>query len=63
MDRGAADRYYGRSYEPHWYPEGTYNGNRVELKDMTPNEIVAYTKGYKEEESRKDWGDHDFAGG
>ena len=57
MDRGAADKYYGRSYDPHWYPDGTYNGERVELKDMTPDEIVSYTKGYKEEDSRKDWGD------
>jgi len=57
MDRGAADRYYGRSYDPHWYPNGTYNGERVELKDMTPDEIVSYTKGYKEEDSRKDWGE------
>lgn len=57
MDRGAADKYYGRPYNPHWYPDGTYNGERVELKDMTPDEIVSYTKGYKEEDSRKDWGD------
>jgi len=26
------------------------------LQDMTPDEIVAYTKGYNEEEDRKDWG-------
>ena len=57
IDRGAADRYYGRPYDPHWYPEGTGNGSRVELKDMTPDEIVAYTKGFKTEESRKDWGE------
>ena len=31
-DRGSADRYYGRPYDPHWYPEGTGNGKRVELK-------------------------------
>lgn len=52
IDCGAADRYYGRPYDPHWY-----NGKRVELKDMTPDEIVAYTKGFKTEESRKDWGE------
>ena len=22
-DRGSADRYYGRPFEPHWYPQGT----------------------------------------
>lgn len=56
MDRGSADRYYGRPYNPHWYPEGTGKGSRVELQDMTAEEIVAYTKGYNEEEDRKDWG-------
>jgi len=56
MDRGSADRYYGRPFNPHWYPEGTYKGSRVELQDMTADEIVAYTKGFNEEEDRKDWG-------
>ena len=56
MDRGSADRYYGRPYNPHWYPEGTGKGSRIELRDMTVDEIVDYTKGYNEEEDRKDWG-------
>jgi hypothetical protein len=56
MDRGSADRYYGRPYNPHWYPEGTGKGSRVELRDMTAGEIVDYTKGFNEEEDRKDWG-------
>lgn len=55
-DRGSADRYYGRPYTPHYYPEGTYKGKRVTLKDMTADEIAAYTKGFNEEEDRKDWG-------
>jgi len=56
QDRGSADRYYGRPFNPHWYPEGTGKGSRVELQDMTADEIVAYTKGFNEEEDRKDWG-------
>ena len=56
QDRGSADRYYGRPFNPHWYPEGTHKGQRVELQDMTADEIVAYTKGFNEEEDRKDWG-------
>ena len=56
MDRGSADRYYGRPYNPHWYPEGTGKGSRIELRDMTVEEIVDYTKGFNEEEDRKDWG-------
>ena len=55
-DRGSADRYYGRSYSPHWYPAGTGKGSRIELRDMSADEIVAYIKGYNEEENRKDWG-------
>jgi hypothetical protein len=56
MDRGAADRYYGRSYDPHWWPEGTNKGSKVALQDMSVDEICAYTKGFNEEEDRKDWG-------
>ena len=56
MDRGSADRDYGRKYDPHWWPEGTGKGSRIELKDMSVEEICAYTKGFKEEEDRKDWG-------
>ena len=56
MDRGSADRYYHRPYNPHWYPEGTGKGSRIELRDMTVEQIVDYTKGYNEEENRKDWG-------
>ncbi len=56
MDRGSADRYYGRKYDPHWWPEGTGKGSKIELKDMSVEEICAYTKGFNEEEDRKDWG-------
>lgn len=56
QDRGSADRYYGRDYDPHWYPNGTYKGDRIELANMTPAEIVEYTYGYNNEEDRKDWG-------
>lgn len=55
-DRGSADRYYGRPYNPHYYPEGTYKGTRVTMESLTPQEIVDYTRGYNNEEDRKDWG-------
>ena len=58
-DRGGADSYYGRPFDPHYYPKGTYKGTRVEMKDMTPEEIVAYTKGFNDNEEagdKKDWG-------
>ena len=59
-DRGAADSYYGRSYSPHKYLHGTYNGERI--VDLTPEEIESYKAGYEENEAlcnHKDWG-HDF---
>lgn len=55
QDRGSADRYYGRPYDPHWWPEGTGRGMRVEMSEMTEDEIEAYTYGYDNEEDRKIW--------
>jgi len=57
-DRGSADSYYGRSFGPHYFAGSSYNTERVELKDMTVEEIVAYTKGYRENEESgnyKEW--------
>ena len=44
FDRGSADSYYGRPRDPHWYPEGSYNG--VKVTDLNPIEIQAYMAGY-----------------
>ena len=30
FDRGSADSHYGRPQDPHWYPEGSYRGDRIE---------------------------------
>ena len=49
-DRGSADSYYRRSYNPHYYLGDTGNSPRVTLKDMTPDEIVAYTAGFNDNE-------------
>lgn len=54
-DRGSADYYYGRPHNPHWYPEGSYRGKRIEEADMTVEEIQAYDAGYEEETERKNW--------
>ena len=56
QDRGSADAYYGRRFDPHWWPEGTGKGIRVEMADMTKEQIEEYTYGYDNEEDRKDWG-------
>lgn len=55
-DRGSADRYYGRGFNPHFFKGDTHRSELVELKDMTADEITAYTVGFREETGRKDWG-------
>lgn len=54
FDRGSADSYYGRSYEPHYYVGATHQSERVELSAMTAEEIVAYTAGYNWNETYGD---------
>jgi hypothetical protein len=54
-DRGSADAYYGRHKDPHYWPEGTHRGKRVEAKDMTPEELAAYNEAYDNETDRKNW--------
>jgi hypothetical protein len=57
-DRGSADSYYGRLFDPHYYVEGTGTSPRVELGDMTAEEITAYTAGYRDNEqfgNKKNW--------
>lgn len=59
FDRGAADSYYSRPSDPHYYVGGTYMSDRVELKDMTPEELEAYNAGYEWNEQfggKKDYG-------
>ena len=49
-DRGAADSWYGREYNPHYFVGDTYSTAKIELAEMTPAEIVAYTAGYTDNE-------------
>lgn len=56
QDRGSADAYYHRKYDPHWWPEGTGKGVRIEQQDMTEDQIAQYRYGYDNEEDRKDYG-------
>ena len=58
-DRGSADSYYGRPFRPHYFTDGTYTSVEVTLGDMTVEEIVEYTRGFKDNEASgnfKDWG-------
>ena len=55
-DRGSADAWYGRAYNPHYFVGATHTSEIVELKDMTPDEIVAYTAGYRNTPfAQKEW--------
>jgi hypothetical protein len=54
-DRGSADAYYGRSFEPHYFTGDTYGSTKIEEVDMSEEEIAAYTAGYEEETDRKEW--------
>ena len=56
-DRGSADSYYGRGFQPHYYVGDTYLSERVE--DLTQEELDEYTQGYQDNEEygdKKDWG-------
>jgi len=58
-DRGSADSYYRRGFNPHYFKGDTYNSDRVEAKDMTQDELDAYAEGYSKNETLgdfKDWG-------
>jgi len=58
-DRGSADSYYGRPFNPHFYVGATMTSPRVEMACMTAEEIAAYTAGYRDNEQfgdKKNWG-------
>ena len=56
QDRGSADRYYQRSYAPHYWPEGTGKGTSIPEELMSKSQIEEYHYGWMNEEDRKDWG-------
>lgn len=47
FDRGGADAYYRRPFNPHCYIGDTYNSQRVTLEKGTP-EYEAYTAGWND---------------
>ena len=54
-DRGSADSYYGRSFNPHYFQGDTYSTPKVKMEDMTAEEIVAYTAGYNDNEADRNF--------
>lgn len=60
FDRGAADSYYGRTCDPHYYVGATSMSQRCTEEDMSPCEVEAYYAGYDWNEQfgdKKDYGD------
>ena len=58
FDRGGADSYYRRGFNPHWYPDGTFKGVRIEKSEMSEEEIELYRAGWKENEDNGDFKDY-----
>jgi hypothetical protein len=58
-DRGSADAYYGRGFDPHYFEFDTYSSVLVPPELMTEEEIAAYKSGYDSTVAAgdfKDWG-------
>ena len=49
-DRGTCDSYYGRGYNPHYFVGDSYNSPRIEMAQMSADEIIAYTAGFRDNE-------------
>lgn len=47
-DRGSADAYYGRAFDPHYWTECMVSGKRVKIEKDTP-EYEAYRAGYQDQ--------------
>jgi hypothetical protein len=57
-DRGGADYWYNRGYNPHYYIGNTYASDRVTREEMTAEELAAYRAGYCEAEAAGDQKDY-----
>jgi len=54
-DRGSADAWYRRPFNPHYFVGDSYSTPQIEMAQMTASEITAYTVGYRDGEEA---GDH-----
>ena len=48
-DRGNADRFYHREYNPHYFVGKPYQSVRVKEHEMTIEELAAYHRGFTAE--------------
>jgi hypothetical protein len=58
FDRGSADSYYRRPYEPHYYMGATGSSHRVTEQYMTQEELDAYRAGWEENEDEGNFKDY-----
>ena len=57
-DCGAADSYYRRDFNPHYFVGDTYRSQEITLVVMTGEELDEYARGYKDNEASgnfKEW--------
>lgn len=52
-DRGSADAYYGRPFDPHFFEGATYQSLRFSILDTNSPEYKEYLAGYEEQQDRK----------
>jgi hypothetical protein len=57
-DRGRADSYYHRQFNPHYFTGATYSSTKIEEVDMSEEELAAYTQGYDDNEKFGDKKDY-----
>ena len=56
-DRGRADYYYGRPFDPHYFEGDSITSKLIQQENMTEEEIKQYAEGYRDQlEGQKDWG-------
>ena len=58
FDRGSADNYYSRPFDPHYWTGGTGKGLRIGADGMDADELAAYAAGWADNEAngdRKEW--------
>jgi hypothetical protein len=58
FDRGSADSFYCRRYEPHYYMGATGTSHRVTEEKMTQEELAEYRAGWEENEAQGNFKDY-----
>ena len=47
-DQGSTDSHHCRDIDPHYWPDGTGQGRRREMAEMTAEQVQEYLAGYHE---------------